>query len=89
MISRESDDANAPAVAVVNEAFARKHVTGNPLGQRVLISPASPEMQIVGVVKDAVYETLRAAPPATVYASYLQTRGRPMTLVIDARGALD
>ena len=82
----EADDANTPAVALVNETFVRKHVTGDPLGQRVLISPMSPEMQIVGVVKDAVYETLRAAPPATVYASYLQTRGRPMTLVIDARG---
>ena len=84
----EADGANAPAVAVVNETFVRKHLTGNPLGQRVLISPASPEMQIVGVVKDAVYETLRAAPPATVYASYLQTRGRPMTLLIDARAPL-
>ena len=84
----EADDANTLAVALVNETFVRKHVTGDPLGQRVLISPMSPEMQIVGVVKDAVYETLRAAPPATVYASYLQTRGRPMTLVIDARGPL-
>ena len=85
----EADDANAPAVTVVNETFVRQHLSaGNPLGQRVLISPGQREMQIVGVVKDAVYETLRAAPPATVYASYLQTRGRPMKLVIDARGSL-
>jgi predicted permease len=84
-----ADDASAPAVALVNETFIRSHMTGgNPLGQRVQISPASPDMQIVGVVKDAVYETLRAAPPATVYASYLQSRGRPMTLVIDARAPL-
>jgi ABC-type antimicrobial peptide transport system permease subunit len=46
-------------------------------------------MTIVGVVKDAVYETLRAAPPPTMYASYLQTRGRPMTLVIDAAAPLN
>jgi putative ABC transport system permease protein len=85
----EADDGNAPAVTVVNEAFVRQHLSGgNPLGQRVLISPGRPEMQIVGVVKDAVYETLRAAPPATVYASYLQTRGQPMTLVIDADAPL-
>jgi predicted permease len=83
------DHGTAPPVLVVNETFLRKHAAGgNPLGQRVRINPAMPEMQIVGVVKDAVYETLRAAPPATVYASYLQTRGRPMTLVIDARGPL-
>ena len=85
----DADDGNAPAVALVNETFVGKHVAGgNPLGQRVLINPRLPEMQIVGVVKDAVYESLRAAPPATVYASYLQTRGQPMTLVIDARGPL-
>ena len=84
----DADDASAPAVALVNETFVRKHVIGDPLGQRVLISPGHREMQIAGVVKDAVYETLRAAPPATVYASYLQTRGRPMTLVIDARSPL-
>jgi putative ABC transport system permease protein len=86
----DTDDGAAPAVAVVNEAFVRKHVAaGDPVGQRVQISRMSPEMQIVGVVKDAVYETLRAAPPATVYASYLQTRGRPMQLVIDARPPLN
>jgi predicted permease len=86
----DADDAKAPPVAVVNEVFVRLHVTGgSPLGQRLKMTPQSPEMQIVGVVKDAVYETLREAPPATVYASYLQTRGRPMTLVIDSRGQLN
>jgi predicted permease len=84
----DADDGQAPAVALVNETFVRKHVAGNPFDQRVLINPRLPEMQIVGVVKDAVYGSLRAAPPATVYASYLQTRGQPMTLVIDARGPL-
>jgi predicted permease len=86
----DADDDKAPPVAVVNEAFVRQHAaSGHPLGQRIQITPQSPEMQIVGVVKDAVYETLREAPPATVYASYLQTRGRPMTLVIDSRGQLN
>ena len=86
----DADNAGAPAVAVVNQAFVRKHLTGaDPLGQRVRINPQLPEMQIVGVVKDAVYETLRAAAPATVYASYLQTRGRPMTLVIESRGPMN
>jgi predicted permease len=84
-----ADDGSAPAVAVVNQAFVDKHLPGgNPLGQRLRITPRWPEMQIVGVVKDAVYETLRAAPPATVYASYLQSRGRPMTLVIESRGSM-
>ena len=79
------DDLTAPAVTVVNEAFARAFVSGSsPLGQRVAYPGAKREMEIVGVVKDAVYETLRAAPPPTIYMSYLQSRGRPMTIVVDA-----
>jgi predicted permease len=83
------DNAAAPKVAIVNETFVRQYLTpGGPLGQRVAFSAADDEMRIVGVVRDAVYETLRAVPPATIYAAYLQQRGRPMTLVIDAEGAL-
>jgi predicted permease len=82
----DRDDANGPAVTIANEAFVRRYLrAGDPLGQRVLMPGAQREMEIVGVVKNAVYETLRAEPPPTVYLSYLQTRGRPMTLVIDAR----
>jgi predicted permease len=80
-----TDDLNAPAVTVVNEAFVRTYLAGaQPLGQRVGYPGAAREMEIVGVVKDAVYETLRAAPPPTIYMSYLQSRGRPMTIVVDA-----
>jgi putative ABC transport system permease protein len=80
-----SDDQNAPPVTVVNEAFVRTYLTGVPaLGQRVRFPTAKRDMEIVGVVKDAVYETLRAAPPPTIYMSYLQSRGRPMTIVVDA-----
>ena len=80
-----SDDQHAPPVAVVNEAFARTYLAGvTPLGQRVRFPNATRDMEIVGVVKDAVYETLRAAPPPTIYMSYLQSRGRPMTIVVDA-----
>jgi ABC-type antimicrobial peptide transport system permease subunit len=42
-------------------------------------------MQVVGVVKDAAYETLRAAPP-TVYSAY-QQRLSPATFVVHAPGA--
>ena len=83
------DDSNGPPVAIVNAAFVGRHLEGlPPLGQRVKLPGPVSEMQIVGVVKDAVYESLRAAPPPTVYASYLQTRGRPMSLVIDARAPI-
>jgi putative ABC transport system permease protein len=83
------DDASGEPVAIVNEAFARRYLEGVlPLGQRVQLPGTDRDMRIVGVVKDAVYESLWVAPPPTVYASYLQTRGRPMTLVIDARAPI-
>jgi predicted permease len=83
-----SDDDSRPAVAIVNDAFVRRHLTnGLPLGQRVSITGTPREMQIVGVARDAVYETLRAGPPPTVYVSYQQHRGRPMTLLVDAPGS--
>lgn len=82
-----TDEATAPAVTIVNEALVREYLGGgNPVGQRVLYPGGKRQMQIVGVVKDAVYETLRAPAPPTVYMPYLQGRGRPMTLVIDASG---
>jgi predicted permease len=79
------DDFSAPAVAVVNEAFVRMYLGGTrAIGQRVGFPGTPREMEIVGVVKDAVYETLRAAPPPTIYMPYLQSRARPMTIVVDA-----
>jgi predicted permease len=84
-----ADDATSPAVAVVNETFVRRYLHhGSAVGQRVSFTGPPSEMQIVGVVRDAVYETLRAAAPPTVYMSYLQQRGRPMTLVIDVPGSI-
>jgi predicted permease len=83
-----SDDHNAPGVAIVNHAFARRYFSQqSPLGQRVALRGSPREMQIIAVVADAVYETLRAPAPPTVYVSFLQHRGRPMTLVIDAPGS--
>ena len=84
-----ADDANAPPVAIVNETFVRQYSAGaSPFSTRIRMSGAQQEMQVIGVVKDAVYESLRFAPPPTVYFSYLQSRGRPMTLVIDAGAPL-
>jgi predicted permease len=79
-----ADDAAAPGAAIVNEAFVREYLEGqHPLGAHLTMQGPSRDLAIVGVVKDAVYESLREPAPPTVYASYLQARGRPMTLVID------
>ena len=71
------DDATAPPVAIVNEAFVRQYMKDSvPLGQRVSVVGSPQEMQVVGVVRDAVYENLRQTPPPTVYAAYLQSARR-------------
>jgi putative ABC transport system permease protein len=83
------DDATAPGVAIVNEAFVRQYLpNGRPLGQQVSVVGSGVERQVVGVVKDAVYETLRQTPPPTVYVPYSQSGGGGATLEIFAAGSV-
>ena len=68
----DQDQRRPQAVAIVNEAFARQYFEGrNPIGQtiREVGSPADPqpELTIVGLVRDAVYLSLRDVPPPTMY----------------------
>jgi predicted permease len=83
------DDASAAGVAMVNEAFVRQYLpAGRALGQRLSIVGLAGDAQIVGVVRDAVYETLRQAPPPTVYLPYLQRGAGGVTFEIYAAGAI-
>jgi predicted permease len=63
-------------VAVINEAAARKFFTGeNPIGRRFGSSPeTSGTVEIVGVLRDAKYDSVRDPAPATMYVPYAQTR---------------
>ena len=80
----DADDSSAPGAAIVNAAFVRKYLADRePLGKHLTMQGPARDLEIVGVVEDAAYETLREPAPPTVYASYLQSRGRPMTLVVD------
>jgi putative ABC transport system permease protein len=70
------DRHNAPLVTIVNQAFARKFVTGeNPIGhvaKLYLPGPTSPPYEIVGLVPDAVYGSLRNPEPPTIYLPIAQ-----------------
>lgn len=79
------DSPAGPYVAIVNEAFVRQFMTGAPLGQHVSVLGSGREMQVIGVVKDTAYESLREAPP-TVYAAF-QQRLSPAVFVVHAPGA--
>jgi putative ABC transport system permease protein len=74
----DADRRGAPHVILVNDTFARKFFPGkNPLGQRVreIGDPVRkpPEREIAGVVRDAVYNSLRQAPPPTMYQAAAQS----------------
>jgi putative ABC transport system permease protein len=83
------DDETAPPVAIVNETFVRQYMRDvAPLGQRLSVVGSPRDMQVVGVVRDAVYENLRQTPPPTVYAAFLQSSIDTATLEIHAPGGL-
>src|SRR5258708_6600560 len=65
----ERDSTTAPAVVIVNEAFARRYCGGaSPLGKRVN------KAEIVGVVKDMKYRTFRQEIPPTAYWPAAQSK---------------
>jgi predicted permease len=67
-----SDTAGAPLVGVINETMAHRFFgSENPIGQYVYIElqpgQSAPLIQIIGIVADAKYRTLRETTPATMY----------------------
>ena len=73
----DRDVKGAPRVAVINQAFASRFFPGaSPLGHTISLYPggprAMPPMEIVGVVGDAVYSSLRVQVPPTWYAPLSQ-----------------
>ncbi len=69
-----ADAAGAPKVAVINEAFARKFNLGRaPIGKRM--RPAAglpPDIEIVGLIKDARYSQIKDPPPPQFFLPYRQ-----------------
>lgn len=69
------DNQTAPRVAIVNEKFVKNFMPGlNPIGMH-LETPTNVgnvQVEIVGVVADARFATLREDPPPTVYMPHPQ-----------------
>ncbi len=97
----ERDGETAPKVVVINETAARKYFPNeNPIGMHFGPSPeASGTYEVVGIVRDVKYNSVRDEAPPTVYASYRQIRvlnqsitvrtaGEPMSVVGSLREAL-
>jgi putative ABC transport system permease protein len=79
---RDFDDRDSPAapeVAIVNQEFSRKFLGGaNPIGKmvRMIVGPGEPQhvYQIVGLVKNSKYGSLREDFKPTVFVAESQER---------------
>jgi predicted permease len=70
------DNESATKVVIINEAAARKYFANeNPIGQRFGSSvETTGQLEIVGILRDAKYNSVREAAPPTMYVPYLQAR---------------
>jgi predicted permease len=84
----ENDTASSPRVALVNETFIRRYLSGaNPLGQTLVTSPEpdypATVYEIVGVIPDTKYNDLRGETPPMTFAPASQFPGQgPWTVVM-------
>ncbi len=88
----ERDQRDAPAVAIINEALARRHFPGeNPVGRKVVIFNRQP-CEIIGVVRDLRSAALTAPVEPEVYLSFFQQMAFSKSLVVrtaaDPRGLI-
>ncbi len=85
----EHDNAAAPRVAVVNEAFVRRYFPDrDPVGAVLTSRHTHLPFEIVGVVGDIRRAGLDQDAPAEIYTSYLQLPNYYATLYARSAGAL-
>jgi len=72
---RVTDDSGAPKVAIVNERFAKQYLGGNAVGRHMGMGgdPGTKlDIEIIGVVRDSKYESMRDEMPLEMFTPYLQ-----------------
>ncbi|MFL6279912.1 MAG: ABC transporter permease [Vicinamibacterales bacterium] len=90
----DQDRTGAPHAIVVNETLVKKYFgEGNAIGKtmREITRPgvAAPDLHIVGIVRDAVYLSLKEPIPPTMYQHLPQVEGGPgqgMDMAVRAAG---
>jgi predicted permease len=85
------DDAHAPQVAIVNQAFAKAHFGNeNPIGKRFGFNQDKPAaFEIIGIARDAKYTSQREKVEPTVYQSWRQSLARMGSATVEVRTAND
>jgi len=86
----DRDDQKAPKVVVLNEKAARKYFPNeNPIGQHLGSTPETAgQLEVIGILRDAKYDSVRDETPATMYVPYLQ-QSRPPQAMFYVRTAAD
>ena len=89
----DTDVAGRPDVAVINETAARRHFPGgSPIGRTFTVGSFARgfkrTIEVVGVVADARYESLRRETAPTFYDSYLQRPSGTYTTFFALRTAV-
>lgn len=96
----ETDTRTSPKVAVINETLARYlWSSANPIGRRLKMGPKDTEIEVVGVVRDSKYGSLREKPVRFIYVPkeqaddeflghasfFLRTRGNDQAVMNSVR----
>ncbi len=80
-----SDRGDSPAVAIIGETLARRHLSGqNPIGKRIHVNIGTPggrDFEVVGVVGDVKMASLDGDVRPSVYLPHTQLAIGLMTLV--------
>jgi len=67
------DTASGPKVAIINATFARKYFPDtSPIGRRFRWQGEKEWMEVVGIVGDVKFYSVRAEPPPIAYLPFLQ-----------------
>jgi predicted permease len=84
----DHDDQVAPKVAMINEAAARRlFPDGNAIGRHIGFSfEKAGEFEVVGVVRDAKYASVRDPGPPTMYRCLFQAPLRSSSVVLRTQG---
>ena len=85
-----ADRRGAPRVAIVNRAFERRFLHGQPaIGQIVRQAPPLPpaNFEVVGIVEDAIYRSLRSPMEPTLYLPLAQGDDAGSAIVVSVRSS--
>ena len=85
----DRDDADAPAVVIVNQEFARRFF-GNEehaMGKRFRFAQGTPLMEIIGIAKDGLYRNLYEDPQTYIFLPLYQHSYADVTLMISTESA--